>query len=95
MGLIEDLRYLFYGGNFLDVLPNRHFRNEKGTGAEFVWQLFLGSLRGTRWSAIGQFFSLSLVTVPQIFANVNLTQRHSKIPDKRRGSCHGRFLELF
>ena len=25
-------------GNFLDVLPIRHFRNEKGTGAEFVWQ---------------------------------------------------------
>ena len=25
-------------GNFLDVLPIRHLRNEKGTGAEFVWQ---------------------------------------------------------
>ena len=25
-------------GNFLDVLPIRHLRNEKGTGAEVVWQ---------------------------------------------------------
>ena len=37
-GLIEDLRYLFYGEIFLDVLPIRHLRNEKGTGAEVVWQ---------------------------------------------------------
>ena len=25
-------------GNFLDVLPIRHLRNEKWTGAEVVWQ---------------------------------------------------------
>ena len=25
-------------GNFLDVSPIRHLRNEKGTGAEVVWQ---------------------------------------------------------
>ena len=31
----------------------RHFRIEKGTGTP---QLFLGSLLGTCWSAIGQFF---------------------------------------
>ena len=39
---------------------NRHFRNDKGTGAKQVPQLFLGSHR----SAIGQFFSLSIPTVP-------------------------------
>ena len=37
-------------------------------------QLFLGSLLGTCISAIGQFFSLSLVTVPGAFANVNSAQ---------------------
>jgi len=31
-------------------------------------QLFVGLLLGTRWSAIGQFFSLSLVTIPEVFA---------------------------
>ena len=36
-----------------------------------VAQCFLGSLLGTRWSAIGQFFSLSLVTIPEFFAKVN------------------------
>ena len=29
---------------------------------------------GTRWSAIGQFFPLSLVTVPEFFAELNSTQ---------------------
>ena len=37
-------------------------------------QLFLGSLVETRRSAIGQFFSLSLVTVPEVFAKVNSVQ---------------------
>ena len=49
---------------------NRHFRNDKGTGAEPVPHLFLGSHR----SAIGQFFSLSLWTVPKVFAKVNSAQ---------------------
>ena len=31
-------------------------------------QLFVGLLLGTRWSAIGQCFSLSLVTIPEVFA---------------------------
>ena len=44
-----------------------------------LWQkcvpkLFLGSLRGTSWSAIGQFPFLSLVTVPQFFATVRSVQ---------------------
>ena len=37
-------------------------------------QLFLGWLLGTRRSAIGHFFSVSLVTVPDVFAKVNLAQ---------------------
>ena len=35
-----------------------------------VPQLFLRSLLGTRQSAVGQFFSLSLVTVPEVFMKV-------------------------
>ena len=34
-------------------------------------QLILGSLLMTRRSAIGQFFSQSLETVPEVFAKVN------------------------
>ena len=34
----------------------------------------LGSLKGTRRSAIGQFFPLSLVTVPEAFAEHNSDQ---------------------
>ena len=48
----------------------RHFINSKGTGAE----LCLAIVSGTRRSAIGQFFSLSLVTVPEVFSKVKLTQ---------------------
>ena len=39
-----------------------------------VLQLFLGLSLGTRRSAIGHFFPLSLVTVPEVFAKVNPTQ---------------------
>ena len=46
-----------------------HFRNERGTGAEMRPAFFLGSLLETRRSAIGQFFYLSLVTVPEVFVN--------------------------
>ena len=42
-----------------------------------VAQLFLGWLLGTRWSAIGQFFSLSLVTFPEVFAKVTSAQSSS------------------
>ena len=35
-----------------------------------VAQLLLGSLLGTHWSAIGYFFPLYLVTVPDVFAKV-------------------------
>ena len=49
----------------------RHFRIEKGTGTA---QLFLESLLGTYWSAIGQFFS----PVPEVFAKVNSAQFPSR-----------------
>ena len=48
----------------------RHLINSKGTGAEIC----LAIVSGTRRSAIGQFFSLSLVTVPEVFSKVKLTQ---------------------
>ena len=51
-----------------------HFRNEKRTGAELFPQLFLGSLLLTRCSAISQYFSLSLLTVPEASAKVNSAQ---------------------
>ena len=37
-------------------------------------QLCLGLLLETRWSAIGQFFPLSFLTVPEVFAKVNSAQ---------------------
>ena len=42
-----------------------------------VPQLFLGWLLGTRRSAIGHFFSLSLVTLPEVFAKVTSAQSSS------------------
>ena len=48
------------------------FRNEKGIllQKKFDPRLFIGSLLGSRQSAIGQSFSLSLVTIPELFAKV-------------------------
>ena len=46
-----------------------------------VPQWFLGSLLGTRRSAIGQFFSLSLTTVPEVCAKVNSAQFPSRMAD--------------
>ena len=51
----------------------RYFRNKKRTGAE------MGSLLGKNRSAIGQFFSLSLITVPDVFAEVNSAQPPSRL----------------
>ena len=55
------------------VTTIRSFRNEEMKPKCFP-QLFLGLLLGTRRSAIGQFFSLSFVTVPEVFAKVNSAQ---------------------
>ena len=38
---------------------------------KFDPRLFIGSLLGSRQSAIGQSFSLSLVTIPELFAKVH------------------------
>ena len=46
-----------------------------------VPQWFLGSLLGTRRSAIGQFFSLSLTTVPEVYAKVNSAHFPSRMAD--------------
>ena len=41
-------------------------------------QVFLGLLLGTRQSAIGQFFSLPLETIPEVFAKDNSAQFPSR-----------------
>ena len=50
-----------------------------------VSQLFLYSLPGTRRSSIGQFFSLSLATVPEVFAKVNHIKKNDQ---KAWESCY-------
>lgn len=47
---------------------------KRETESKCLLQLFLGSFLGTHWSAIVQFFSVSLATVPEVFANVNSVQ---------------------
>ena len=49
-------------------------------------QLFLGSLVVTQRSAIGQFFPLYLVTVPDVFAKVT---RPSFLPSKVANESSG------
>ena len=53
---------------------NRHFRSEKGTGAEMRPAMVSGVVTGevsvTHWP----IFFLSPITVPEIFAKVNLVQ---------------------
>lgn len=56
----------------------RDFRNEMRLEAKCFPRLFVGSLFGTRRSAIGQVLSLSLVTVPVVFAKVNSAQVPSR-----------------
>ena len=45
---------------------------------KYIPQLLLGSLLGEHRSAIGQFFPLSLVTVPEVFAEVYSVQFPSR-----------------
>ena len=52
--------------------PLKERKTKRGLVPKCVPQLFVGSFLVT--SAIGQFFSLSLVTVPKVFAKVNLVQ---------------------
>ena len=58
-------------GYMLLIVRIRYFGDEKKTGTQ---QLYLGSLLVTCRSAIGQFFPLSLVTVPEVYANVKSAQ---------------------
>ena len=55
----------------LHYLKFSTFEKGRELGQKYVPQLFLGLLQGTRRLAIGQFCSLSLVTVPEIFTKVN------------------------
>jgi len=48
---------------------------------KYVPQLLLGSLLGARRSAIGQLFFPYVVTVPEVFAKVNLVRSPSSAPD--------------
>ena len=47
-------------------------------GPKYIPQLLLGSLLGAHWSAIGQFFPLSQVRVPEVFAEVYSVQFPSR-----------------
>ena len=58
--------------SFTSPLKERKTKSELET--KCVPQLFVGSFLETRQSAISQFFSLSLVTVPKVFAKVNSYQ---------------------
>ena len=51
-----------------------HFRNGKRTGDEIRSAIVSWIVTGTRCSAIGHCFSLSLVTDPEAFAKVNSAQ---------------------
>ena len=62
--------------NFATIL---HLRNEKGTGVKMRPAIVsVASLLRTHQSAIGQLFSLCLVTVPEVFAKVNSVQCPSR-----------------
>ena len=50
-----------------------HLEKRGGQEPKYVSQLILGLLLGPRRSAIGQFFP-SLVTFPEVFAEVNFSQ---------------------
>ena len=54
--------------------PLRERKTKRELETKCVPQLFVGSFLETRQSAIGQFFSLSLVTAPKVFAKVNSVQ---------------------
>ena len=52
----------------------RHFRNEKATGAEMGIPIDSGIVTGDMLDSYWPIFSLSLVTVPEVFAKVNSVQ---------------------
>ena len=62
------------GRELYDISEFATLETKKELEPKCVLQLFLGSLLGMRRSAIGQFFFLSLVTIPEAFAKVNSAQ---------------------
>ena len=78
-----------------------HLINERGTGAEMcpagIWDL--GSLLETRRSAIGQFSSLALVTVPEVFAKkqlgpVSLSSVEQRVRTSSFSACQCRTCDV-
>ena len=56
------------------VIEISHFRNEKGTAAEMRPTIVSGIVYWERAGQLLAIFSLSLVTIPEVFAKVNSTQ---------------------
>ena len=59
---------------FCNRMVSATLKLRREMGPKFVPQGLLGSFPGTCRSGIGQFFSMSLVTVPEVFAKVNTVQ---------------------
>ena len=80
--------------NFVYFVMFRHFRNEQRTVPDMcpAIVLILGLLLGTCQSANGQFFPLSLKTIPGVFAKVISAQLPS--PSKEVNCCIGILLFL-
>ena len=57
-----------------DLWHSRHLRNKKGTGAEMRPAIVSGIVTEDASISYWPIFSLSLVTVPEVFANVNSVQ---------------------
>ena len=54
--------------------PICHFRNERGSGAEMPPAILSGMVTRETLLSYWSIFSLSLETVPEVFANVNSVQ---------------------
>lgn len=66
----------------------------RGLEPKCIPQWFLGLLLGYGQSAIGQFFSLSLVTLPEVLSKIYSSQFSfiSKGANFKRDFCHGRLV---
>jgi len=58
-------------GSLYFIFFIRYLRNENGTGAEMGPAIVSGIVT---WDAPNQFFSLSLISVPEVFAKNNSSQ---------------------
>ena len=66
------------GSNFQSLFAIRHFRNEKGTGADSCPAVVYGIATGDALVSYWSNFSLSQVTVPEVFAKVYSAQFPSR-----------------